>query len=113
MNSRDNVHSIVLKADGLIVLQQGPLWNKRTLPETHNEIETEWMGDMEVLCVCASVRQNKTEKHSPVTVHSFVWIHVCSLFFSMCVMYVCLFRVSLRGTSQTDCVLSPTQANNC
>lgn len=90
MNSRDNVRSIVLKADGLIVLQQGPLWNKRTLPETHNEIETEWMGGMEVLCVCVSLRQKKAEKHTPMTVHSFVCIHVCSLFvFSMCVMYVC------------------------
>lgn len=49
MNSRDNARAIVLKADRLIVLQQGPLWNKRTLPETHNEIETEWIGDMEVL----------------------------------------------------------------
>lgn len=60
MNSRDNLRSIVLKADGLIVLQQGPLWNKRRLPETHNEIETEWMGDIEVLCVCVCV----TEKNS-------------------------------------------------
>lgn len=41
MNRRDNVRSIVLKADRVIVLQQGPLWNKRTLPETHNEIQTE------------------------------------------------------------------------
>lgn len=41
MNSRDNVRSIVLKADRLIVFQQGPLWNQRMLPETHNEIESE------------------------------------------------------------------------
>jgi len=41
MGSRADVHSIVLKADSLIVLQQGPLSNKRTVPETHNEIETQ------------------------------------------------------------------------
>lgn len=41
MNSRDDMRSIVLKAHRLIALQQGPLWNKRTLPEEHIEIEPE------------------------------------------------------------------------
>ena len=112
MNRGDNVRSIVLKADRLIVLQQGPLWNERTLPQTHNEIQAEWMG-REKCFVCVFIR-----KPTPMT---FIFVDPClfSVCFSTCVCFelsyfppLCLFRVSLRGKSQADCVLSPTQADN-
>lgn len=74
MNNSDNVRFIVLKADRLIVLQQRPPRNKRTLPETRNEIETKWMGDVEGLCVCVFVCSRETHSHDSAR------IHICSLF---------------------------------
>lgn len=76
MKHSDNVRFIVLKADRLIVFLQRPPRTKRTLPETRNEIETKWMGYVEVPCVCVFVFVCSRETRS----HDSAWIHICSLF---------------------------------